>query len=110
MADARTTWKPRVAGWRASGLTADVYSARHGFAANSLRWWSSRLAREAASPPATVRFAQLVRSPATVGDTASRGAIVVEFLDARVRLTVDVGAERETLTHIIEVVLARTAR
>ena len=112
MADARTTWKQRVTGWRASGLTAGTYSARHGFAANTLRWWASKLAGEAAPPSSTVRFAQLVRSPVAAGDVASREAVVVELLDARVRLTASAGADRETLAHIVErvLVLARAAR
>jgi transposase len=109
MADTRSMWRQRVAGWRGSGLTADAYSRRHGFAASSLRWWSSKLAREepAKSP---VRFAQLVRSPTATGEAGGRGSIVIEVLDARVRLTADPGADRETVAHVIELVLRRVVR
>jgi hypothetical protein len=103
-------WKQRVAGWRASGLTAAVYSARHGLAANSLRWWSSKLARDGALSTPAVRFAQLMRSPVTAGESARRGVIVVEFLDAHVRVSADAGADRETLAHLVELVLGRATR
>jgi transposase len=112
MSDKRTMWRQRVAGWRASGLTAEVYSRRHGFAVNSLRWWSSKLAREdaAISSASPVRFAQLVRSSATSGERDRRGSITLEMLDAHVRLTADAEADRETLARIVELLLERAVR
>jgi hypothetical protein len=69
----------------------------------------SKLARE--EPPASpVRFAQLVRSPAATVEAGGRGSIVIEMLDARVRLTAAAGADRETLGYVIELVLGRVAR
>lgn len=62
MSGTKEIWKKRVASWRASGKTAEKYSAGRAWSAGTLLWWSSRLGREAA-PPA-VRIAQLVRSPA----------------------------------------------
>jgi hypothetical protein len=105
-------WRQRVTGWRASGLTAEAYSRRHGFATNSLRWWSSKLGREEAGSPAPpVRFAQLVRpSPTTIAEQGKPGAIVVEMMDARVRLSADAGADRETLARVVELVLDRGTR
>jgi hypothetical protein len=109
MADTRTMWRQRVADWRASGLTAEAYSARHGFSVNSLRWWSSKLGREGKgrSTAPTVRFEQLLRSSAVVGDE-KQGSIVVEMLDAGVRVTAFVGADRETLARLVELMLERT--
>jgi hypothetical protein len=73
-----------------------------------LRWWSSKLARE--EPAATpVRFAQFVRPPAA-GEAGGRGSIVVEMLDARVRVTADPWADRETLARVIDLVLRRAPR
>ena len=100
MSDTKEIWKKRVASWRASGKTAEKYSAGRGWAAGTLLWWSSRLGREAA-PPA-VRIAQLVRSPAPRSIGQPVGTIVIELLDARVRITVDTGVDRDTLTAVLE--------
>ena len=57
--DAETTWRRRVARWKASGETASAFGAREGIKASTLRWWSSVLQREPTSAP--VRMVQLVR-------------------------------------------------
>ena len=62
MAETTSKWQRRVARWRASGETAEVFSAREGFAASTLRWWSSKLARERVGA-ASVEMVQLVRRP-----------------------------------------------
>jgi hypothetical protein len=100
MSDTKETWKKRVASWRASGKTAEKYSAGRGWSAGTLLWWSSRLGREA--PPPVVRIAQLVRSPVRRDRAELVGTIVVELLDARVRLTVDTGVDRDTVTAVLE--------
>lgn len=56
----RASWETHVAAWKRSGLSATAYAARHRLNANTLGWWSSRLAH---SVPA-VRFARVV--PATL--------------------------------------------
>lgn len=95
MRETRSTWRERVASWRASGQTADQFAAEHGFAAGTLRWWASRLKREGTKQEAPlVRMAQVIRSPAS---PALRGSIVVDVLDVRARVTVEAGVERETL-------------
>lgn len=104
--DARAKWKQRVAEWRASGETADVFAKRHGFAANSLRWWSSKIGREAAPAP-VVRVAHLVRS--TAEPRHAVGAIVVEALDARVRITIEPRADREALAIVLALLGPRAA-
>lgn len=38
-------WQGLVAGWRKSGESAEVFSARHGIRAKTLAWWSSELKR-----------------------------------------------------------------
>ena len=105
MTDTQLTWRDRVAGWRASGLTAAAYSEQHRFAVASLRWWSSRLKREDAVPATAVRLAQVVRQP-DPGPTfpgVRGGTVVVELLDARARVRVEPGAERETLELVLDV-------
>jgi len=95
MRDTKSTWRQRVASWRASGLTADEYAAQHGLVAATLRWWASRLKREERTQEAPlVRMAQVMRAPAP---PVGRGSVVVDVLDVRARVTVEVGVERETL-------------
>ena len=101
MSEKKEIWKKRVASWRASGETAKTYSAARGWSAGTLLWWSSRLGREAAPP--TVRMAQLVRSSVPHDRAAPAGAIRVELLDARVRVTIDRGADRDAVTMVLAV-------
>lgn len=98
------TWKKRVASWRASGQSAEEFSEGRPWSPKTLRWWSSRLGREAASGPPIVRVAQLVRSSA-----AERGAVIVEALDARVRVTVEPGAPADTVAAVLGILVARVA-
>lgn len=108
MSDTVETWKKRVASWRASGQTADEFSEGRPWSPRTLRWWSSRLGREdarAAAPAPVIRVAQLVRSPAV-----ERGSVVVEVLDARVRITVEAGASAETVRAVLEALVPREAR
>ena len=108
--DTATKWRKRVARWRAGGETAAEFSARHGFAASTLRWWSSRLGREAGVRGATptVRIAQLVRVPDAV--TWRPNAVVIELLDASARITVETGVDRETLATVLAAIDARSPR
>jgi hypothetical protein len=107
MSDTVEKWKKRVANWRASGRTAEAFSEGRPWSAKTLLWWSSRLARESASSP-VVRVAQLVRPAA--GEAESRGAIVVEALDARLRITIEPGASPETVATVLGVLVTSEAR
>jgi hypothetical protein len=101
MSEKAAIWRKRVANWRASGESAVAYSAGRGWSAHSLRWWASRLGREAEptrSP--SVSFAHLVR--ATVPERAPTTAVVVEWLEARVRVTVEAGADHELVCMVLE--------
>jgi hypothetical protein len=103
MSDTSTKWRQRVAGWRASGETAETYSAQHGFTTSSLRYWASRFRREAASAGPVVRLAQVVRAPSMQQDEVPRGAAVIELLDARVRITVASDTDRTVLAMVLDV-------
>jgi transposase len=105
MSDTKEIWKKRVASWRASGETAEKYCAGRGWSAGTLFWWSSRLGREAPAP--VVRVAQLVRSPVPRDRTEPAGTIVVELLDARVRVTVDTGADQQVVVAILELLASK---
>lgn len=107
MSDTEEKWRRRVASWRGSSQTAAEFSARHGFAAGTLLWWSWRLRQKAAAAPTRVRLARLVRSPAAE-TPARRGVVVVEAVEARVRITVDAG-DRESLSAVLETLGAKRA-
>lgn len=102
-------WKQRVASWRASGQSAERFSAGRGFAASTLKWWASEL-RD--SVP-IVRMAQVIRSSSD-NAVRARGAVVVEQLDTRVRITIEpggsvlasaeAGADRETFETVLALV------
>ncbi len=61
--------------------------------------------REATPEPApVVRVAQLVRSSA-LRQCERGGSIVVEALDARLRITIEVGAERDIVAAVLGVLV-----
>lgn len=109
MSDTATKWRQRVAGWRASGETAAAYSTRHGFTTSSLRYWVSRLRREDTITGPVVRLAQVVRMAPRRQDEAPRGAVVVELVDARARITVASDTDRAVLAMVLEL-LTRVER
>ena len=51
-----------------------------------------------------VRIAQLVRSSAPL-ERERGGSIVVEALDARLRITIEVGADRDTVAAVLGVLV-----
>jgi hypothetical protein len=109
MLDTATMWRKRVAGWRASGETAAVYSARHGFTTSSLRYWSCRLHREEAARAPLVRLAQVVRAAQPTSEMA-RGTITIELLDVHARVTVSPEADREMLAAVLTMLERRDGR
>ena len=104
MSDAAGIWKKRVASWRASGQTAEAFSEGRPWSPKTLRWWSSQLGRENAKPTPVIRVAQLVRSA-----SVERGAVVVDVLDAHVRITVEAGAPAETVSAVLAILVPREA-
>jgi hypothetical protein len=103
MSDTATKWRQRVARWRASGETAEMYSTGRGFTASTLYSWASRLGREDASTGPVVRLARVVRTPSTQREEAARGAVVIELLAARARVTVASDTDRAVLAMVVEV-------
>ena len=109
MSDTKATWRSRVAAWRASGKTAEEFCVGQGFAVGTLRWWSSRLGREGTRTSVVtsdIRLAKVVRSPEPAGGVApgARGAVIIELHDARVRVVVEAGVDRATLSTVLELV------
>ena len=99
MTTTEAKWTKRVSAWRASDQTAEEYSRGRGFAAGTLRWWSSRLRRV----PREVRLARVVARPSIVASAAR--VILVEVADARVHVPSDAARE-----HVLVVLDALEAR
>jgi hypothetical protein len=100
-------WAERVGAWRASGERAESFSRRGGYAASTLRWWASKLKREmsAPAPVPSVQLARVVRTPLTVASAPSSSrAIVLEVVDAGVRIAIEPGADPTTLAMVLDVV------
>lgn len=101
-------WVERVSAWRASGERAETFSRRGGYAASTLRWWASKLKREmaAATPatPATVQLARVIRTPTATAVAARSLGLVLEVVDAGVRIAVEPGADPATLAMVLAVV------
>lgn len=98
MTTTEAMWIKRVSTWRASGQTAEEYSRGRGFAAGTLRWWSSRLGRVPSEVP-------LVRVVARPTDASAARAIIVEVAAARVHVPSGVG--REDLVAVLDALEAR---
>jgi hypothetical protein len=78
-ATTKQKWAERVRAWRASGQEASAFAAGKGYAASTLRWWSSRLGRE--------ELVRIVPVIARASSPEARGEVVVEVGGARVRVT-----------------------
>ena len=101
-------WLERVAAWRAPRRLKVSARSPLGYAANTLRWWASKLKRAMAAPatgaPAAVQLARVVRTP-TVTAVDPRGhAIVLDVIDAGVRIAVQPGADPTTLAMVLDLV------
>lgn len=110
MSDTVETWKKRVASWRASGETAEQFSEGRPWSPKTLKWWSSRLRRGHVPSPPVVRVTQLVRSSGFPVERDRGGSIVVEALDARLRITIEAGAERDMVAAVLGVLVSTEGR
>jgi len=93
MAD-RAEWARRVAEWRASGETAAEFCAGRGFAASTLRWYSSQLGSVAPPPEPRTAMIEVRREPARAAH------VMVELGGARVH--VPCGVDMETLSTVFD--------
>ncbi len=100
----RAEWKKRVAEWKRSGLTAEVFAAEHGLQPRTLLWWSSTLRRPAAranADTAEVSFARVVpidSAPARPAEPAALEIVLAAGRVVRVRQGFDAALLRELLT------------
>lgn len=77
-----------------------MFAAREGIKVGTLRWWSSRLLRDAATAAdqAPVPMVQLVRVPSKTRSTG----VIVDLTDVRARVLVEPGFDRETFVQVLE--------
>ena len=95
----RAQWKQRVAQWKKSGLTAEVFGAQQGLNPGTLLWWSSALRRPVARP-ARVGFARLVpvdAAPARPAEPAPLDVVLSSGRVVRVRQGFDPALLRDLL-------------
>lgn len=92
MTPKRELWSRRVLDWRASGLDAEAFAARHELVAGTLKWWAGQLKRELEKRSPTVRLARVVTPT-----TSSRIEIAVGQARVQVEGSVDVSALRAVL-------------
>ena len=116
MADAQA-WSKRVAEWRASGLTAKEFCARHDLRLSALRNWTYRLrAADKASEPSAVRLVPVTvkppNAPASTSQTPqiepTKPALTVELGAARI--VVPAGVDRATLKMVLDALADHVAR
>jgi hypothetical protein len=103
------TWAVRVRAWRASGKRAEEFSRGEGYAASTLRWWASKLKLELPAAP-EVRLARVVRTVGSAPAPAVSSPIVVDVTAMGARVAVGMGADRETLAMVIDVLRAGVSR
>jgi hypothetical protein len=105
MADAEA-WSKRVADWRASGLTAKEFCAKHDLQLSGLRYWTYRLrAAEKASETSAVKLVPVTvrpedAAPSTPSTERSESVITVEIGAARI--VVPTGVDGETLKVVLK--------
>lgn len=83
----RAEWEQRVAQWKKSGQTAEVFAARRGLNPGTLRWWSSTLQRPAAregAHAAEAGFARVVPVDIATAPPAEPAALEVVLPSGRV--------------------------
>lgn len=103
-------WSGHVEAWRASGSSAQEYCTRRGLKVSGLRYWSSRIRREAGAELNEAvekpRFAR-VRMRRSGVATARSGGLFVHVGEVRVEVGADFDAD--TLRRVLAV-LAGGAR
>ena len=102
----RSEWVARVSEWRRSGVTAAEFCAGRGFAASTLRWYSSQIGPLPVKP---ARFAMVQVTRERPGAAAASGRdIVIEA--GGVRVHVPVGVDEATLASVVRALGVRESR
>ena len=104
----RNEWQRLVAGWPRSGLTQEVYCARHGISVGSLRRWRLIFGKDGAPQPQATAPATEFVAVTLVGDapTASAAELTLVLTDG-LRLEVGAQCQAETLKRVLGVLRER---
>ncbi len=100
----REEWVARVREWKASGETSAAFAEGKPYTGSGLRYWASRLAREAAGGGTRVRVARVVRVGRPRRAAAPDPSVVVEVGAARI--TVRPGFDEATLAAVLAALVA----
>jgi transposase len=104
----RNEWQRLVAGWPRSGLTQEVYCARHGISVGSLQRWRRILAEDAAPRPRVTAPATEFVPVTLVGDApAAPAAELTLVLSDGLRLEIGAQCRAETLKRVLDVLQER---
>jgi transposase len=96
----RNEWQRLVAGWPRSGLTQEVYCARHGISVGSLQRWR-RIFAEDAEPGSRASSPVSEFVPVTlVGEPATPNAELTLVLTDGLRLEIGAQCQAETLKRV----------
>src|SRR6476620_7222153 len=83
----RAEWQKIVRRWRASGVSAASFAARHGLSPHTLQWWASTLGVIA------VDEKKVALVPVEITPDIVRSGGVVELELGGLRMRVDVGSD-----------------
>ena len=103
-------WSKRIEEWRASGLTAKEFSAKHGLPVHGLRNWSYRLraVEKVKLIPVTVKPPADSLPSSTAEADPARPALTLEL--GGVHVVVSTGFDRATLRAVLDVLGERSAQ
>jgi transposase len=103
----RNEWQRLVAGWPRSGLTQEVYCARHGISVGSLQRWR-RIFAEDAVPGSRASSPVSEFVPVTlVGEPATPTAELTLVLTDGLRIEIGAQCQAETLKRVLGVLRER---
>ena len=103
----RNEWQRLVAGWPRSGLTQEVYCARHGISVGSLQRWR-RIFAEDAVPGSRAGSPVSDFVPVTlVGEPATPTAELTLVLTDGLRIEIGAQCQAETLKRVLGVLQER---
>jgi transposase len=96
----RAQWERRVAQWRRSGLTAEVFATQQGFNVHTFRGWCSALRRPTAraAEPGFVRLVAVDHAPARPVESGTIEVVLTSGRVVRVRQGFDASLLRDIVT------------
>jgi transposase len=104
----RHEWQKLVAGWPRSGLTQEVYCARHGISVGSLQRWRRLFSQDVAPRAQVTAPASEFVSVTLVGDApAAPAAELTLVLTDGLRIEIGAQCPAETLKRVLSVLRER---